>query len=90
MGDQEGQLPLSMISRQLFTYEKKDLTQGQHSRTRRELITERSAEGPMVSVTRIKSHTRLLSVVAVQSLSRKIRVISVGYRLVENGEEEEV
>ena len=56
----------------------------------RESIAERSVEGPVVDVRGMKNHTRLLSVAVVQCLSRKIRVVSVGCRSGENGEEEKV
>ena len=44
----------------------------------------------MVSATMRKSHTRQLSVAVVQPLSRKINVVPVGCRSVENGGEEKV
>lgn len=44
----------------------------------------------MVDVTGMRSHTRLLSVAAVQCLSRKIGAVSVGCRSGENGGEEKV
>lgn len=70
--------------------EKERLTQGSRSQTHRESITERSAGGPVAGVTRTRSRTRLLSAAVVQSLGRKIRVVSVGCRSVENGGVEKV
>lgn len=90
MGDQEGRLPLSTMRRYVSVNMKKGLTQGSRSQTHHESITERSREGPVASVTKTRSHTLLPSVVAVQSPSRKIRVISAGCRSAGNGEREKV
>ena len=79
-----------MAGRYVSAYEKKGLTQGSCFQTHRGSTAERSAEGPAVDVTGMKNHTRLLSVAAVQCLSRKIGVVSVGCRSEENGEEEKV
>jgi len=63
------------------------LTQLSRFPTHRESTVERSGEGPAVGVTRMRDHTRLLSVAVVQCLGRNRRVVSVGCRSGENGEE---